>query len=260
MTVLTEETFVKAGYQLEPGPVPMHHQVYLHLRGMLDDGDLRTGDRLPGERRLCQVYDCSLVTMRRALDELTRERRVVRMPGRGTFVTGQPLDRNLAALDSFTHEMRALGREPFTRLLTTGRIDATVDIGDALWLDSGASTIYLERLRLVDGEPLMLETVHLEADRFPGLLDDDLENTSLYEILASRYRVRLAHAEETIEPVALSTREAELLHDKRGRPALLLRLVAFDHLGVPVEYCRGLMRRDRARYHVDARGSGLQIF
>lgn len=235
----------------------MHHQVYTHLRGILDHRELRAGDRLPGERELCQVYGCSLVTMRRALDELTREHRVVRMPGRGTFVTAQPLNRNLASLDSFTHEMRDLGRQPATRLLTASRTKASTDIAEALQLDAGAPTIHLERLRLVDEQPLMLETVHLPADRLPGLLDHDLESQSLYDILASHYHIRLPHADETIEAVALSTREAELLDDKRGRPALLLHLVAFDHHGVPVEYCRGLMRRERARYHVHAGGSGL---
>ena len=36
-----------ARFRLELGPVPLHHQVYLDLRGSLDDGTWQPGDRLP---------------------------------------------------------------------------------------------------------------------------------------------------------------------------------------------------------------------
>ena len=251
------DPFARGKFRLHPGPVPMHHQVYLHLRELLDQEKLTRGDRLPGERELCEFYQCSLVTMRRALDELAREGRLVRMRGRGTFVTEPPIDRNLALLDSFTEEMRRRGRSPATRVLAASAAKADPTSADALGLTAGARTIMLERLRLVDDEPLMLETVHLSAERFPGLLDEDLETRSLYDILATRYGVRLDYAEETIEPVALSAREAELLKQKRGRPALLVYLIAYDQRGLPIEYCRALMRGDRTRYHVNAQGNGF---
>lgn len=254
---MAEDPFAKARFQPTPGPMPLYYQVYLHLRGMLDDELLKAADRLPGERELCEFYGCSLITMRRALDELTRERRLVRMRGRGTFVTEPPLERNLALLDSFTQEMHERGRAPATRVLEARSGTAAPAEAAALHLEPGDPTIVLERLRLVDDQPLVLEEVHLSAARFPGLLDQDLENDSLYELLAMRYETRLEYAQETIEAVALSSREAALLGDKRGRPALLLLLVAFDQDGRPVEYCRSLVRGDRARYHVDARRRGL---
>ncbi|HJW22420.1 MAG TPA: GntR family transcriptional regulator, partial [Candidatus Limnocylindrales bacterium] len=67
-----------ARYQLELGPVPLHHQVYLDLRSAIDAGEWRPGERLPTERELAATYGCSLITIRRALDELSRERRLSR--------------------------------------------------------------------------------------------------------------------------------------------------------------------------------------
>ncbi|TYK52685.1 GntR family transcriptional regulator [Actinomadura decatromicini] len=253
------DPFREGHVELTTGPVPLHYQVYRHLRDALAAGRLRPGDRLPGERELCDFYGCSLVTVRRALDELARERRLVRERGRGTFVTEPPLDRNLALLGSFTEEMRARGLDPSTRVLAAAREPAPRAIADALRLDEGADTYLLERLRLVGGNPLLLEEVHLSADRFPGLLDFDLANESLYELLSQRYGVRLEHAQETIEPIALPTREAELLDQRRGRPALLVELVAFDQDDDPVEHCRSVVRGDRARYHVRARGARAEL-
>ncbi len=79
-----------ARFRLLPGPIPLHHQVYLDLRAALDAGEWRPGDRLPPERELAERYGCSLITVRRALGDLAREQRLERTRGRGTFVTRAP--------------------------------------------------------------------------------------------------------------------------------------------------------------------------
>ncbi|HEY4752235.1 MAG TPA: GntR family transcriptional regulator, partial [Candidatus Limnocylindrales bacterium] len=59
-----ENTF--AGYTLERGPVPLYHQVYLHLVDALAHGEWKRGDQIPTERELATIFDCSLITIRRA--------------------------------------------------------------------------------------------------------------------------------------------------------------------------------------------------
>ena len=85
-----------ARYRLEVGPVPLHHQVYVDLKAALDSGEHAVGERLPPERELARLYGCSLITIRRALDELSREGRLGRQQGRGTFVLPPRLDRDIA--------------------------------------------------------------------------------------------------------------------------------------------------------------------
>ena len=91
-----------ARFRLELGPVPMHHQVYLHLKAALDSGEIAPGDRLPPERELCVRYNCSLITIRRALSELAREGRLERTRGRGTFALKPRIERDFADTLSFT--------------------------------------------------------------------------------------------------------------------------------------------------------------
>jgi GntR family transcriptional regulator len=238
-------------YHLEPGPVPLHHQVYLDLKAALDAGELRAGDRLPPERDLAARYGCSLITVRRALDELSREERVQRSRGRGTFVLGPRIDRNLTGALSFAEEMQRRGLDAETRLVESRAEPASQAVAAALELDAGAPTLYLERLRLAAGEPLLLEMVHLPADRFPGLLASDLEHNSLYDILTERYDTPVARARETLEPVVLPAREARLLGLPGGSLALLVAGVAFTPDGIPVEYGRTYVRGDRTRYYVE---------
>jgi GntR family transcriptional regulator len=240
-----------ARYRLELGPVPLHHQVYLDLKAALDAGEWRAGDRLPTERDLASRYGCSLITIRRALSELVRESRLERTRGRGTFVLAPRIDVDFAGALSFTEEMQTRGLDPQTRLVAARPEAAGEAVAAALGLELGSPTLYLERLRLADGEPLLLEQVHLPAERFPGLLASDLEGGSLYDILTERYGVRVAKAREALEPVLLRAREARLLDRPPGSPALLIEGVASTADGTPIEFGRTFVRGDRTRYYVE---------
>ena len=233
------------------GPIPLHHQVYLDLRSMLDADAWRAGDRLPSERELAAQYGCSVITVRHALGELAREERIERTRGRGTFVLQPRLELDFAGNLSFTEEMQQRGLDPETRLVRASRESAGVVVAGALQLRVGSPTLYLERLRLADGDPLLLEQVHLPAERFPGLLASDLEHNSMYAILTERYRTPIVRAREALEPVLLRAREARLLGQKRGTPALLMEGVAFTADGSPVEFARSWIRGDRTRYFVE---------
>ena len=240
-----------ARFRLELGPIPLHHQVYLDLTSALDSGEFSPGDRLPPERELAQRYGCSLITVRRALMELTREQRIERTRGRGTYVLHPRIDRDLVEPLSFNQEMQMRGLDAETRLLAARPESAGVAVATALGLEPGSPTLYLERLRIADGEPLLLEQVHLPAERFPGLLASDLEHNSLYDLLVERYGTRIVRAREALEPVLLRTREAALLDQAPGRPALLVEGIAYAADGRPIEFARSYVRGDRTRYYVE---------
>jgi GntR family transcriptional regulator len=240
-----------ARFRLELGPVPLHHQVYLDLSTAIDAGEWRPGDRLPPERELARRYGCSLITVRRALSELAREQRLERTRGRGTFVLHPRVELDFGGSQSFTGEMQSRGLDPKTRLVAARPESAGQAVANALGLEVGSPTLYLERLRIADGEPLVLEQVHLPAERFPGLLASDLEHNSLYDLLTERYGTRVVRAREAIEPVLLRTREAQLLDQPPGRPALLVEGIAYAADGTPIEFARSFIRGDRTRYYVE---------
>ncbi len=240
-----------ARFRLELGPVPLHHQVYLDLRATLDNGEWRPGDLLPPERQLAERYGCSLITVRRALSELTREGRIQRTRGRGTTVLPQRIERDFGGTLSFTEEMQDRGLDPETRLIGARPESAGEVVAASLRIEPGSPTLYVERLRVAGGEPLLLEQVHLPAERFPGLLASDLEHGSLYDLLTARYGTRIVRAREALEPVLLHAREARLLGQRPRSPALLIEGIAFGADGAPVEFARSYVRGDRTRYYVE---------
>jgi GntR family transcriptional regulator len=240
-----------ARFRLQLGPIPFYHQVYLDLKSMIDGGQWTAGHRVPPERELATQYGVSVITVRRALDELAREQRLERTRGRGTYVLPQRIDRALDEPMSFTEEMQTRGMDPETRLVAARPESAGEHVAAALQLEPGSPTLFLERLRLADGEPLLLEQVHLPAEQFPGLLASDLERDSLYRILTERYETQIVRARETFEPVLLRSREAALLGAPIRTPALLVEGIAYTAGGVPIEFGRTYVRGDRTRYYVE---------
>ncbi len=74
----------------------------------------------------------------------------------------------------------------------------------------------IERLRLADGEPIAIEVLFLNAERFDGISAALGDNVSFYQLLHSDYGVELDSAEETIEAVVAGPREASC---SAARPA-----------------------------------------
>lgn len=239
------------GGPLVPGALPLYHQLYRALRAQLDAGELSPGDRLPTEKELAETFACSLVTVRRALDELVREGAITRTRGKGTFVSAVRIDRQLNQLTSFTDEMSILGMPHETRMLRAQIVEASKSTSERLSITEGMSVYAIERLRVAGNEPLLIEHVFLPAHLFPGLLTIDLANTSLYSHLRERYGIELVSGHQTVEPALPSPREARLLEQDRSQPVLLLKLVSYTPDGKPIEYCRTTVKGTRARYHLD---------
>ncbi|MBX3195882.1 MAG: GntR family transcriptional regulator [Microbacteriaceae bacterium] len=233
--------------------LPLYHQVYAQLRERLDSGHWKPGDRMPTEDDLVAEFGVSLITVRRALEELVRENRIQRTRGRGTFVLDGPLERELTELSSFTDEMRVRGLTARTELLSAALEEAGPRAAELLGLTPGAAVYTIERLRFVADSPLMLERVQLPAQLVPGLLDEDLASGSLYDILAARHGIELLDGEESLSPALPTPAEATQLNQDRRQPVLLLELVSRTPDGTPVEYCRSVVRGDRARYHFEVR-------
>jgi GntR family transcriptional regulator len=240
-----------ARFKLEPGPIPLHHQVFRDLSAALDGNEWKPGERMPTERDLAKRYGCSLITVRHALGELVRERRIERTRGRGTFVMQPRIERDIAGSMSFAEEMERRGLDPATRLITARIEPAGEVVAGLLDIRADAPVAYLERVRLGGGEPLILEQARLPAERFPGLLAFDFEHRSLYDILTERYSTRIVRARESVEPMSLRAREAKLLGVPTRSLALQIDGVAFAADGSAVETARSFVRGDRTRYYLE---------
>jgi GntR family transcriptional regulator len=224
----------------------VHDAILVSIEG------LAAGSAMPTERELCLTYGVSRATVRQALGQLEIEQRIFRRQGKGTFVARPKIEQSLELM-SHTEGMRSRGISPSSKLIDVRRIPAGIDVGLQLDLSPKAEVLRIERLRLADGEPIALEVLFLNADRFDGITSALGDNASLYQLLSSNYGVELASAEETIEAVVAEGREAGLLKCQPGMPLLMLSRRTLDTNGEITEFVRSLYRGDRYRFQ-----TGLQ--
>ena len=235
-------------FAVQPGaqqPVPREPKYYAVKRHLLElIASLPPGSLVPTERELTADLGTSRTTVRQALGELVGEGRLVRRQGSGTYVAEPKISWPLQ-LTGFTEQAAAAGYAASTQVLETGRRRASAEVAQRLRLRPGGAVYVIERLRLADGAPMAVETSHLPAARFPGLVPKLRRAESLYRVLGESYGVTPVDAEETIETAPASPREAALLDTDTGSPMLVLSRHSFDAAGEPVEWVRSWYRGDR---------------
>ena len=75
------------------GGKPIYEQITDQLKGQIMSGELQAGDALPSMRLLAKELRISVITTKRAYEELEREGFLTTVPGKGCFVAAQ--DREL---------------------------------------------------------------------------------------------------------------------------------------------------------------------
>lgn len=159
------------------------------------------------------------MTARRALDELTREGRLVREVGRGSFVARPAVNLPLH-LTGFTEDMASRGFTASSRVLRLAEECADAVTAEHLGLAEGSPVIRLDRVRLADDRPMAIERTTLDASMVPGLAEVDFAEGSLYGELETRYGVLFDAGEQTIRAAVVRPEDAAELGIDAGSAVL----------------------------------------
>jgi GntR family transcriptional regulator len=176
-------------------PLPLYRQLADLLADRIRRGDYPPGDRLPAETRLARDFRIGRPTVRQALDNLVRGGLLERRRGAGTFVRPPRAEVDLFSLAGTLSAFQERGLDLTTRLLRSVRL-VRVPRGGANPF-AGTRAYQLERLSLVDGEPVLLEALWLHAEIFRGLEREDLAGRSLSGVVAERYGLRPCGGRQT---------------------------------------------------------------
>lgn len=221
------------------------------IRDGIERGTWRTGQAIPSERELSRIYGLSRMTVRRGLDRLVAAGILYRVDGKGTFVSEPKMNFKALSLAGLREQTLEMGGTPAAKLLSSEKIFAPENIAQALEVPPDTPVFLIERLIIVNNVALALNRSYIPANVCPDLLDIDLVNSSLYEVLRTRYGIMISHAKETLESVLASDRESLLLGVAAGSPMLLLRIKIFDAADRIVEYVKVVFRGDKVQLSID---------
>ena len=212
------------------------------------------GTLMPSDAALCARYSVSRTVVRQALAELESEGIVHRVKGKGTFVTGRKLDTSYMQDTLGFHEsMTRSGHLVHSRVLKLETERSGVDVARLLAIRVGDEVVRFDRVRSVDGRPVQVVREFLPARLFPGLVDLDMTDMSLYQVLRDSYGVRPARAHRAIEAVALSREDAAHLAVAKGTPGLRLSSITWSTEDIVFEHFVAYYRGDSFRFEIEVR-------
>jgi GntR family transcriptional regulator len=221
-------------------PLPRYYQLKEIMRDRIRSGEWKPGDLIPSERELGEQYGISRMTARQAITDLVNEGLFYREQGKGTFVSQRKITQQLIHLTGFTEDIRARGQRPSTKVLSAEMALADETTAEKLRIPPGALIFRLQRLRLADGEPLAIELSQISFKGCERLLEDDLENNSLYRILETKYCMPLMEADQELEAGLASSEETQLLKISAGSPVLFTRRTTYTERNQPIEYAKAV--------------------
>jgi GntR family transcriptional regulator len=228
---------------------PLYRQIKELVLQSLDAGEWKPGEPIPSEVELSARFGVSQGTVRKAIDELAAENLLVRRQGKGTFVAShsEPVTQfRFLRL----HPNEGEREQPESRLLEVRRQRASSEVARALDLKAGESVVYVRRLLVFGGTPIVLDDISLPAALFKGL-DAQMLNAhegSYYGLYEREFGTRMIRAEERIRAVAADAEVAGVLGVERGAPLLCVDRTAYTYGDRPVEFRRGLYRTDQHHY------------
>lgn len=233
---------------LDPqGDKPLYHKLALELSNQIERGVYKTGDMIPSENSLTKLYGVSRVTVRKALAHLVDEEILTKRKGVGTFVSHPIFVESIAANGSFSLSCAQRGSTPSTRIISQGVQWASKKVATALDLSEGDSVFRVDRLRLVDGIPAILE-----SDFFPESLSflehENLTIRPILDVISDGCgRVGRRHF-DVFEVRYLTRSQAGILDCMASSAVLGVSQTVFDEKDEPLYFDDQLIRSDIYKY------------
>lgn len=245
---------------------PIHLQLAGLCREAIKSGSYAPGDRFPSEREIADRFEVSRATANKVISTLVAEGHLELLKGVGAKVRkGKTLFASLSGMESFTAHAEAQGRSPSTLVLDFHSVRAA-NIPDlaktALGLqDDEIRVLYLQRLRMADEIPMILEHRWIPESMAPGLQRDDVSD-SFYQALENRYGLHMTGEQHSISAVILDPDQCATFEAPIPTPALLVEGVGFVQDQKPIWYQRLFYRGDFYQLHnqtMGATSSGVEL-
>lgn len=215
--------------------LPKYQAVHDELLNRLEAGYYSVGTRLPTEQMLAESFGVSRVTVRKALEMLVQSGYVSARQGSG-YVVDTLSPPSSTCLVSFTDQVIREGRMPGARLL--GVRAPARDVPDSVTALFEEDLALIERLRTVDGKPVMLVRTWVPMRHVAGISAEDFpeegQDQSILRILANRFRITWSRACEVISSQTADEQVARLLDIPVNTPILTQACTAFDDRHAPV--------------------------
>lgn len=225
--------------------------IYDSIKDKILNKEYPTNSKIPDEITLCKEYNCSRMTMKKALDLLVQEGLLYRKRGQGSFVMSNNNAKGLIIIQE--RELQGLTKSSpghvTSKVLEFKLEFANEEIANKLNINVDDPIYNIFRLRLVNNKPYVLERTYMPTSLIPGITLDVLSH-SVYDYIENTLNLRIASANKTTKADVSNEVDHKYLNLKDIEPVLEIEQIAYLDNGIPYEYSIARHRYDLFAFNI----------
>ena len=165
---------------------PKYLKIKKELKDEIQSGKFTSGDKFYSEKELIQKYQVSSITVIRAIQELTTEGFLIRIQGKGTYIS-RARKRKLVEFSDV--ELFPLGEERVEVLDIVEEADS--EILNKLELKKGQTYFKISRRRLFQDTPYMFQESFIPSDYINKKYQENSYYQSIYYRFKSDFNINM---------------------------------------------------------------------
>ena len=218
----------------------------------IESGVLEAHAKLSSERVLSEQFQTTRVAAREALLALETDGLIYRLDRRGWYVRSPRIIYHPQSTKNFNQFVIEQGYEPSTEVISSELTQATSWDAKHLKVEKGHPIYSVWRRRCINGRPVLVEHLRVNAEFFPDFLTHDLKQ-SITLLMANQYNCHITRADINLYPTALSEQQAKALHVNVGALGLYIRRSNRNEEGVITDVDQEYWLHDVLDLHFEAR-------
>lgn len=234
--------------------IPLYLKIKKLILNDIQKGLIPVGTKLPSEQLLCEQYEVSRITIRRAITELEMENYVRKQQGKGTFVVPHT-HINIALMnvggfeDTIQHSTG--GKESHhshSHILSKKIVLADLELAQWLSVPKGSKVLRLKRVFTFDSEPYMIDNAWFPLALYPNLYDLLVEDISTFKLITDTYHYRFAKVYKELTASVATKEESQLLECSIGAALFCTKKLLRNEEDVPIHFSKYVVKSDNIVY------------
>lgn len=225
---------------------PIYAQVEDYLRHNINTGHWKESDRIPSEAELIKTLGVSRGSIKKAISNLVAEGSLEQIQGKGTYIKAHDISFPLTeGLISFSEALRSQGIEYETTVICSETRKATKELAEYLSISVDAPYLHLERVRSVDGDPIMYIENNINSILIPGAEVEDFEKDSLFSVVERLSGHKVAYSKTSFIATAASDWLSDNMQVEPKSPLLQQIQTVYLDNDTAIEHARVWLKTNR---------------
>lgn len=226
-----------------------YREIYNIFKEEIENGTLKPNQKISDELTLCKKFNCSRMTIKKALDILVQEGLLFRKRGIGSFVMNSTNTHQRITLSEreLTGLTKSAKNSVTSKILVFKLIFANETIANFLNMKPNEPLYSIYRLRYINNDPCVLEQTYMNPALIPGI-NEDILHSSIYNYIEKDLKLRIGSAKKITRACISNETDHKYLLLEKEEPVLEIEQIAYLDNGIPFEYSFSRHRYDKFEF------------